>query len=131
PDDHVLRAASQLDVAVLIDAGEVTGVQPSVDDLPQSVEDRTAVDIADDITREDRRSADRQVSHRIRWQVFPFSGFTVYLNGFHPLVGQSLANPSWAGVADEVSRCRTRRFGESVSLAQRHPRSVLDRDTRG
>ena len=55
-DDQVLGPAGQVDEAVLVDAGEVAGVEPAVDQLAEAVQDVAVVVAADDVAGEHGRA---------------------------------------------------------------------------
>ena len=95
-DDQVLGAADEVDEAVVVDPGEVAGVQPAVAQLAQPVQHRPVGTPVDDVAGEHGRPADGEHPDLTGRQVDPLT-VGIDLDGLHLLVGQTLADGSGTG----------------------------------
>ena len=92
-DDDVLGSAGEVEEAVGVDQGQVSGVQPAVAQLAQPVQHRTVGTPAGDVAGEHGRSADGEDADLTCRQVDPLTVGSD-LDGLHLLVRQTLADGS-------------------------------------
>ncbi len=116
-DDEVLRPADEVDEAVVVDLGQVPGVQPTVAQLAQPVQHGSVRASADDVAGEDGRPADGQHPDPPGRQVDPLA-VGGDLDGLRPAGRAGAGRRTRDAVAREAQRADAGGLGEAVALDQ-------------
>ncbi len=101
-DDQVLGSADEVDEAVVVDPGQVPGVQPAVAQLAQPVQHRPVGTPVGDVAGEHGRPADGEHPDLTGRQVDPLT-VGGDLDGLHLLVRQALADGPGTRMVGESS----------------------------
>ncbi len=116
-DDQVLGASAQMDETLVVDPGEVAGVEPTVDELAVAVEDETGRAAVGDVAREHGGATDHEGADLAGRQFVPVA-VVVDVDGLELLVGEPLTGRAGPGMVGVAARAGAGGLGQAVTLQQ-------------